>query len=119
MTPSRSSIDTRSSSIYKLVDLKLYDEENESKRRQLIATLDAAERHRPLEQSAVRRFRARRGVIRWHGGTTSCSSATSSDSNSNEFLRPIPVSLRSRWPTMMPKRPSPSFTSTSRCVDTR
>ena len=36
------SIDTRSSSIYKLADLKLYDEENESKRRQLIATLDAA-----------------------------------------------------------------------------
>lgn len=35
-------IDRRSASTYKLAELKLYDDENEGKRRQLIATLDAA-----------------------------------------------------------------------------
>ena len=36
------SVETRSSSIYTLTELKLYDDENEDKRRQLVATLDAA-----------------------------------------------------------------------------
>jgi hypothetical protein len=37
------SVDARTPSIYTHVDLKLYDEENETKRRQLIAALDAAD----------------------------------------------------------------------------
>ena len=36
------SVDNRPASIYKLVELKLYDDENDSKRRQLVAALDAA-----------------------------------------------------------------------------
>jgi len=35
-------IDSRSSSMYRLVELKLYDDENDNKRRQLIAALEAA-----------------------------------------------------------------------------